>query len=250
MTTVTFSNSAGGDFGSDINWTSDHHPIAGDTGDITTAFSGADYSVDVTDAEVAALINLGIANGALIVEAGGVLAIGSIDFTAGTLEVISGGEITGGTTITDGSGTSTMFTDGTLDGVTWEGTLALTGVSQASLLTITTSVNVLNAGGNGPGEIDITGPEAEMDFDGTMTLNGTGGNLVVNIGTSSATSTTIPGGGPLPRFAFWRMRSATICPTEICFCRQIMPSTWMVYSSRSNTWQTVPRFDTSPWAAW
>jgi hypothetical protein len=186
VTTVTFNNSGGGNFGTGINWTTDHFPVAGDTGDITNAFAGVDYSVDVTDAEAAALINIGIANGALIVESGGVLTVGSIDLTAGTLEVVSQGEITGGTTITDGSGTSTTFTDGTLDGVTWDGTLALDGVAQASLLTITTSLNVLNEAGNGPGEIDITGPGAEMDFDGTMTLNGTGGNLVVNIGTSSA----------------------------------------------------------------
>ena len=116
---------------------------------------------------------------------GGVLTVGSIDLTAGTLAVVAGGEITGGTTITDGSGTSTIFTDGTLDGVTWEGTLALEGVTQASLLTITTSLDVLNAAGNGPGEIDITGPGAELDFDSSMTINGTGGNLVINIGTSS-----------------------------------------------------------------
>ncbi len=186
MATVNWSNSAGGNFGTGISWTTGHHPVAGDTGDITNAFSGVDYSVQVTDAEAAALINVGVANADLIVEAGGVLTVGSIDLTAGTLSVISGGEITGGTTITDGSGTFTRFTDGTLDGVTWMGTLALDGVAQASLLTITTGLTVLNAAGNGPGEIDITGPGAEMDFDGTMTLDGTGGNLVMNIGTSSA----------------------------------------------------------------
>ncbi len=184
MTTVTFSNSAGGNFGSGISWTTGHHPVAGDTANITNAFLGADYSVDVTDAEAAAVINIGVANGELVVE-GGVLTVGSIDLTSGTLAVIALGEITGGTTITDGAGTSTIFTDGTLDGVTWMGTLALEGVAQASLLTITTSLNVLNAAGNGPGEIDITGPGAEMDFGSSMTLDGTGGNLVINIGTSS-----------------------------------------------------------------
>jgi hypothetical protein len=183
---VTFNNSAGGNFGTGINWSSGHHPIAGDTGDITSAFSGADYSVQVTDAEAAALINVGVANGALIVEAGGVLTVGSIDLTAGTLEVVSAGEITGGTTITDGSGTSTIFSDGTLDGVTWKGTLALTGVVQSSLLTITTSLNVLNTAGNGPGEIDVTGPGATVNIDSTMTLNGTTTNLLINIGTSGS----------------------------------------------------------------
>ena len=184
MTTVTFSNSGGGSFRNGINWTSGHHPVAGDTGDITSAFLGADYSVQVIDAEAAALINIGVANGELLVESGGVLTVGSIDLTAGTLAVISQGEITGGTTITDGSGASTIFTDGTLDGVTWEGTLALDGVAQASLLTVTTSLNVLNAAGNGPGVINITGPGAEMNFDSTITLNGTTTNLLINIGTS------------------------------------------------------------------
>jgi hypothetical protein len=150
VTTVTFKNSAGGNFGSDTDWTTGKHPIAGDTADITNAFLGADYSVAVTDAEAAALINIGAANGELAIT-GGVLSVGSIDLTGGTLAVVGAGEITGGATITDGSGTSTIFQDGTFDGVTWKGTLALHGVTQASLLTITKSLTVLNAAGNGPG---------------------------------------------------------------------------------------------------
>ena len=49
MTTVTFKNSSGGNFGSDGNWTTSKHPVAGDTANITNTFTGADYSVAVTD---------------------------------------------------------------------------------------------------------------------------------------------------------------------------------------------------------
>jgi hypothetical protein len=191
MATVTFTNSAGANFGSGIAWSTGKHPVAGDTADITNAFEGADYSVDVTDAEAAALINIGVANAQLAVETDGVLNVGSIDLTAGTLVVVSGGEITGNTTITDGPDTTTSFVDGTLDGVTWKGTLALTDVTQTSSLTITTGLTVLNAAGNGPGEIDITGlGGATLDFENSMTIDGTGGNLLINLG--------VAGGSPTP----------------------------------------------------
>ena len=185
--TTTWTTSAGGGFGTNADWSSNLHPVAGDTADITDTFSGANYPVDVTDAEAAALVNIGAANADLQVESAGTLTAGSIDLTAGTLDVLSFGEINGGT-ITGGSGTSTDFIDGILKGVTWEGTLALTGVAQASLLTIETSLNVLDAAGTGPGEIDITGPGAELDFDNSMTLNGTGGNLAIDMGSTTGSS--------------------------------------------------------------
>ncbi len=61
-------------------------------------------------------------------------------------------------------------------------------MTQSSLLTITGSLNVLDKAGSGPGEIDITGPGAELNFESSMTLDGTGGNLLINIGTSAAQS--------------------------------------------------------------
>jgi collagen type I/II/III/V/XI/XXIV/XXVII alpha len=186
MATRTWTLSGGGGFGSSSGWSNSTAPVAGDTADITNVFSGAAYSVQVTDAEAAALINLGAANAQLAVESGGVLTTGAIDVTAGTLAVLSGGEITGGTTITFAPAAQFSANDGTLDGVTWMGTLGLLGVSQASLLTVTTSLNVLNTAGTGPGEIDITGPGATMNVASSMTIDGTGGNLAINIGTSSA----------------------------------------------------------------
>jgi hypothetical protein len=109
----------------------------------------------------------------LAVETDAILTVGSIDLTAGTLFVGSGGEITGNTTITGGSDTTTTFIDGTLDGVTWMGTLALTAITQTSSLSITTGLTVLNTKGNGPGEIDITGlGGATLDFESSMTSMG------------------------------------------------------------------------------
>src|SRR3984957_19887235 len=183
MAITTWTLTTGGNFAADLGWSTKHHPVAGDTADLTSALTGP-YEVDVTDAEAAAVVNIGAANAALIVESGTVFTVGTIDMTNGTLEVISGSTITGGTIIAQPAG-NFIATDGTLDAMTWRGTLGLLGVVQSSLLSVTTSLNVLNAAGNGPGEIDVTGPGATMNIDSSMTLNGTGGNLVINIGTSS-----------------------------------------------------------------
>src|SRR5580658_6718930 len=143
MAIRTWTLSAGGSFGSGLGWTGGAHPVAGDTADITDVFAGAAYSVQVTDAEAAA--------------------------------VVTGGAITGSPTITIAPADQFSAIDGTIDGATWQGTLGLLGVSQASLLTVTTSLNVLNEAGTGPGEIDITGPGATLNVESSMTLDGTGG---------------------------------------------------------------------------
>jgi hypothetical protein len=185
MTTLTWTLETGGNFASTFGWTpAGQAPVAGDTADITLVFIGGQYNVDVTDNEAAALINIDAANAELVVESGGVLSAGSINLTSGTLSVVSGAEITGSATISAAPLAITNFIDGTLDGVTWKGTLGLTGVTQSSLLTITSGLQVLNAAGNGPGEIDITGPGAALNIASTITLDGTAATLPIDIGAS------------------------------------------------------------------
>ncbi len=188
MAVVTWKNSGGGNFDNSgsLFWSNNAIPAAGDTAALTSTFLGADYSVNVINAGTVAQVNIGAANAELAVEA--LFNLGSINLTAGTLAVVSGATITGHTTIADGPSTTTIFQGGTLDGVTWKGTLGLTGVTQSSLLDISTSLNVLNAAGNGPGVIAITGPGATMNIDSSMTLNGTNGNLLINMGTGGSQS--------------------------------------------------------------
>jgi len=191
MATYTFSNSAGGNWGSGISWLPGGIvPGAGDTADITANFAGAAYTVAVTDAEAADTVNLGAPNAELAIEAGGTLTMtGTLNFTAGTLAVLSGGELSGAT-VDNTADNSVSFIDGILDNVTWLGNLDLTGVTQASLLTLTGGLTVFSdAGESAGGTINITGPGAELDIGSSMTLNGTaGGNLVINIGVSAAQS--------------------------------------------------------------
>src|SRR3954452_8148893 len=173
MATTNWTLATGGNFATDLGWSTKHHPVAGDTANITNELTGP-YDVDVTDAEAAGTINLGAVNAQLAIS--GTLTADTIDVTKGTLAVVGSGEITGGTTIIFDPAAEFRPVDGTLDGVTWQGTLALVGVTQSSLLTITGSLNVLDKAGSGPGEIDITGPGAALNFESSMTLDGTGGN--------------------------------------------------------------------------
>ncbi len=183
MAIRVWTNSAGGNWGGGLNWSGSEAPVAGDTADITNALVGL-YTVAVTDDEAAGLVNIGNANATLVIEAGGVLTADAVQLTAGTLSVVSGAQISNAT-ITDNAGT-TVFTDGTLDNVTWRGTLGLDGVTQASLLTITGSLAVLDVTGTQPGAIDITGPGAELDIASSMTLDGSGGELPIDVGASAS----------------------------------------------------------------
>src|SRR5882724_10228745 len=116
MAITTWTLTSGGNFSTDLGWSTKHHPVAGDTADLTSALTGT-YEVDVIDAEAAAIVNIGAANAALIVEAGAVLTVGTINMTKGTLEVIAGAAITGGTIIAQPAG-NFIAIDGTLDAMT------------------------------------------------------------------------------------------------------------------------------------
>ncbi len=179
MTTFTWTAGADGFWNVPGNWNPMQQPGAGDTVEITTAFTVT--ASDVNDA--AAEVDITNAGAEFVVD--GTLTVQTID-NMGTLLVSGGGEITGGTTIKAEAGSSFDAHSGTLDGVTWQGTLSLDDLTQASSLDVTSGLNVLNLAGDGPGEIDIAGPGATMEFDGTTTLNGTGGNLLINIGASGA----------------------------------------------------------------
>ena len=98
MATRTFINSAGGNWASGFSWSGSMVPGAGDIANITSTFVGQPYMVEVTDAEAAGTVNLGASDAELVIEAGATLTMtGTLNFTAGMLAVVSGGELSGAT---------------------------------------------------------------------------------------------------------------------------------------------------------
>src|SRR5258708_8324387 len=114
MASSTWINAAGGSWASGANWSAPAHhvPVAGDTANITNAFAGADYDVQITDSESASVVNIGAANATLDVEAGGILTPTTINLTARPLRVLSGAEIVCGTILAP-AGTSFPATHAT-----------------------------------------------------------------------------------------------------------------------------------------
>jgi hypothetical protein len=96
------------------------------------------------------------------------------------MTLASGGTISGGTIVDAGGGL--VFNGGTLDNVTYQGSLELTGSASA---TIVNGLTVL------PGTIDLTGDGATLDFVATPTLSG----VTINIGANEADVLRADGGG-------------------------------------------------------
>jgi hypothetical protein len=118
-------------------------------------------------------------------QAGGELTANTIFLTAGTLDDVAGGTIVG-VTIVAGPGTTFQAIDGTIAGTTWHGPLVLSTTVQASLLTVTDSLTLLNATGTGSGELDLTGIGADIDFNSSVTLDGLTGDAGLQINVTSS----------------------------------------------------------------
>ena len=119
---------------------------------------------------------LNLSGGTLNINDGGQLKLGgTLSQTGGTL-ALNGGAISGGT-IKSAAGT-VAFTKsgGVLNGVTYDGTLDLSGNYDYVHLAGGTVVN--NAAGTGAGTINDTGLSSYLYFDGTQTFN----NATINLG--------------------------------------------------------------------
>lgn len=112
---------------------------------------------------------------------------GTLDNTAATLGVGTGtalgqmvlqGTITGGT-ITD-AGAGFLFTGGTLNNVTYQGTIDLSSIKYLPTLFISGGITVTGPGGSGPGTILVTGRNSRLAFDNTETID----NVTINLGNS------------------------------------------------------------------
>ena len=110
-------------------------------------------------------------SGYTLANAGTTLDVGS------TAQLTLAGTITGGT-INDG-GSGIIGAGGTLDAVTYLGTLNLTGTG--ANLAVEGGLNISTGGANGV--INVTGTSASLDFEGTQTIN----DATINLGNNSAT---------------------------------------------------------------
>ena len=101
---------------------------------------------------------------------------GTFNLSAGTFILGPGGTLAGGTTKVAGG--TFACEGGTLRGVTFDGTLDLSGRGAKVYIDNGTVVN--NAAGTGPGTINDTGSGSFLNFDGTQTFN----NATINLGTA------------------------------------------------------------------
>ena len=96
---------------------------------------------------------------------------------ASILVLASDGTIVGGTIVDQGSGMS--FQGGTLNGVTYDGTLDLSPNSSARLHRQRPDGDGVN--GTGPGTVNLTGTGDQIYFEGNQTFD----NATINLGSAS-----------------------------------------------------------------
>ena len=127
--------------------------------------------------------------GNLLTLASGILTInGSLDLAAtASLDLNGGAAKLGGTvnggTIDDSLGELDV-SGGTLNGVTYVGTLNLTGTSQELYVGQNGLVVEPSLGSNNPGQVNLTGDNAQINFEGTQTFD----DAVIDIGNNAGNS--------------------------------------------------------------
>jgi fibronectin-binding autotransporter adhesin len=110
---------------------------------------------------------------------GGTITVGT-GAGAGTLTLGYGGVIHGG--VVQGTSAGLIISGGTLDGITYDGTLAVTGGYQSSpSVTIAEGITLAGSSGIGPGVLDIRGgllfADAQTIASGTIIAGGTGSSF-------------------------------------------------------------------------
>jgi hypothetical protein len=152
-------------------------PKATDTA--TIGATGPAYTVTLNSADAAQSLTEN-SSSATVDDAGSLTLSGTFTLSAGTFILDSGGRLSGGTTNLTGG---TFACDGgTLSGVTYDGTLDLSGSGASIHLARGTVVN--NAAGAGAGTINDTGDGSSLSFDNTQTFN----NATINLGNTSGYS--------------------------------------------------------------
>jgi hypothetical protein len=154
---------------------------------VTLSSSGS-YTITIAAGTVANAGTLTLNDaGAVLVDSGNLIIASKFLLTSGTFDLASTGTLTGGTiSVTASTGTFALG-GGTLNGVTYDGTLDLS--ETAAAVTIANGITLAGAGGTGAATINLTGTNAELLESGSGTLN----NATLNIGTSSSSLTGMGG---------------------------------------------------------
>ncbi len=169
-TTLSWALPNSGSFDAAANWTPADSPAS--EFDTLIAAPGS-YTVSVDAASAARSVTLSDAGATLAI--GRTLGIGTtVTLSAGTLALDFGGTIHGGTIVAQGG--STSFNGGTLDGVTYQGTLSLAAPNQTLL--VANGITLQGSGGVGPGSVALTGAGSQLEFTNAANL----GDAALTIG--------------------------------------------------------------------
>jgi hypothetical protein len=121
MTEVSWRGTSGGDWSTKADWVGGAVPTASDDAVIDAA---GKYAVTITSADAARSLTVNDAGATVTIGSGGSLSLlGALAVQAGTVQLDTGGTINGGVLSATGGGFN--WIGGTLDGVTYEGTLNL-----------------------------------------------------------------------------------------------------------------------------
>jgi fibronectin-binding autotransporter adhesin len=171
MAAISWKSGVGGDWATAADWSSGTVPGAGD--DVTVGATGT-YTVTINEAQAAKSLTVKAA-GATVTDNSTLTMGGALTLTAGTFQLNGGGVIGGGTM----SATGGVFAwdGGTLNGVTYDGTLDMSAAT--SVLHIGANGLVAkNAAGTGPGTINLTGTSSQLVVVNNQTLD----KATINIG--------------------------------------------------------------------
>ena len=175
MTAYTWIGGSG-DWDVGDNWRpSGGPPTAADSATINA--TGSAYTVTVDTADVAKSLTENSAS-ATIDDTGSLTLSKTFALEAGTF-LLDGGELSGGTLKLEGGTIDFSNNNGTLSGVTFDGTLDLS--AEETYVSLANGTKVNDAAGTGPGTIDDTGYGSIVYFDNTQTFN----NATINLGSTT-----------------------------------------------------------------
>lgn len=170
--TLSWANAAGGDWTMASDWDPATVPTSGD--DVFITLPGS-YTVTIGSGETGSAASITLNDSDATLETTGPLDLaGTLAVDAGTL-LLDGGTIVGGTI--NEAGGEVVPQDGHLSGVTYQGTLDLSSITDA-ILYVDNSITLQGAGGTGPGTINLTGFSDSLLVDNTTTID----NATINFG--------------------------------------------------------------------
>ena len=162
---------------------SDANATVNDTGSLKIggAFSFNGGVFNIGPSSTPGSLNVGgtftVNGGALNVNNGTLTLGGTLNESSGSITLGSHGTISGGTLAVTGGAFN--WDGGTLSGLTYEGTLNLIGSSATGF--VTNGLTMAASSGGGSGTINVTGPNASLDFGNTETIS----NATINLGNSA-----------------------------------------------------------------